>query len=525
MSIKKCIQKNQFIIPSYQLYNYMAGFQTYGINGVKLKNKLLDLWRSMFIDSNIVEIETPSIMPYNMLLASGHVDRFTDYVITNGDKKFRADNIVKDYFGDKEIEDINGWKKDKLESVIIKHKILGNIKVEVKEENLMFPIDGGFLRPELAGGMFVNYGIISKYLKKYSDFGIANIGRSYRREISPIQFIRMREFTQAEIEYFVDPQNKSHPLFNTIKNIKIPIENNIMITIKDIKNETIGYFLSKVYVFVLSVGMDKNKIRFRKHSDKEMAHYANECWDLEALVDGKWLECVGIADRGSYDLKAHSHAVKLIGKRKLKEPIIIKKYSIKIDKKLVGSKFRKLTPLIITYLNNMKQSEIMKIKDSIIINDSVLTKDMFKVIKISKKITYEEYYPHVIEPSFGIDRIIYTILNHNYRLRDKTKFVLSIPYYITPYEIAIFALHNKKNMNDIVNVIFDELKNDYSCYADDSSVVIGKKYIRSDELGIKYAITVDLTTIYDNTVTLRDRDTTKQIRVKISNLANMKCFK
>ena len=410
-----------------------------------------------------------------------------------------------------------------------------------------------FLRPELAQGIFVNFNILKQYLKREPPFGISVVGRSYRKEISPKMFTRMRSFTQAEIEYFVDPQHKIHNNYHQIKDKIIPIlssgmqargEQLKMIKIDDaikqkiISSEILGYFIGKIYLFALSMGLKEHKIRFRQHLPQEMAHYASECWDLETYVNEEWIECVGLADRGSYDLECHSKNKnnKLVAIRKLKNPIKNKILKIEVNKKLIGQRYKELTSQIVEYFNNFNNKDFstlqkfkttMEKKNSLYISVDglmcVITKDMIKFVDSVEVTAHETYFPHVIEPSFGIDRLIYSILEHCYwkREEDTRRSVLSIPYSIAPYNIAIFQLSNKKELLDTMYKIKDMLKDKYSCFIDTSNTNIGKRYVRADEIGIKFTITVDFESKKDNKVTIRNRDSKKQVRIDIDKLKDI----
>nr|QBK89776.1 MAG: class II glycyl-tRNA synthetase [Pithovirus LCPAC101] len=585
--LRNILQTNQFIVPSYGTYGGLSGFHDYGILGTKVKLKLLNLWRSFFLDKNeIDEIETPIIIPYDVLYASGHVSRFTDYIVKDKDGRVhRADHLVKDYFRDngmdKLADQVDGWTQQKLESEINKYKMVsspghaGYIKVETK--NLMYSIPSAasnssgssnntphtdFLRPELAQGIFINYGICKQFMKKDLPFGLAQVGKSYRKEISPQSFVRMREFTQAEIEFFTDPLNKTHSNYDSIKDYCIPIltgkmqENNEkvrIVTISDaiesgiISHQIMGYFLANIHQFCLKIGLKEEKIRFRQHLPSEMAHYASECWDLETYVNNDWLECIGCADRGSYDLRAHGDKgvgnCKGVEKRKLETPIVIKTLKIKVNKSVVTSKYNDATNSIVKYFYTLNEEELINIKNTlqdtnngmlthkvVRINidelEYVITKDMILFSETEEVTKYEEFIPHSIEPSFGIDRILYSIFEHNLWIREGDtngkvtyKNILSLPKILSPYDIAIFCLQNKKDMMNIVNKIKNKLMDSgIKCYTDTSSVRIGKKYVRSDEIGVKFTITVDPGSLDDNKVTIRDRDTLSQNRINIDEI-------
>ncbi|QKF94238.1 class II glycyl-tRNA synthetase [Fadolivirus algeromassiliense] len=569
--LKTCLQENHYILPSYQAYGGFSGYQDYGILGSRVKNKLLEVWRNMFVNDyndTIVEIETPNVMLYDILKASGHVDRFTDYVVYDeAGVCYRADHLVKNWFKSNNLnqlaDKVDAMDLSQLEFNINKYKMLSkpeskhNLPYKVEKKNLMFEVAStanpngiDFLRPEQAQGIFVNFKNCQQFLQREPPFGIAQIGRSYRKEISPQQFTRMREFTQAEIEYFVDPLNKNHDCFDDYKTIKIPLMTSTMQTKNDqlpcmitideavdkklISHKLMAYFLAKIYVFALKIGLKEEKLRFRQHMPHEMSHYASECWDLETFVNGDWLECVGTADRGCYDLQSHTQNsnTQFKAKRILEKPLIYTQYRVKLDMKQVSSRYKELASKILQYYNNLSQNDIQNIKNSLVKDDDttyvciddticVLTKDMIRIEEEKKSTTFEEYIPHVIEPSFGIDRLIYSIFEQNFwaRENDDQRIVLSLPNILVPYDVAVFALSKNDKLNPVVTQIRNTLSgNGFKCYMDNSSTNIGKRYARVDEMGIKYVITVDFDTLDDNQVTIRERDSMNQIRIPIEKI-------
>jgi len=556
--LKTYLARNNFIHPSYNIYGGEKGLHSYGTLGTIFKRKLINLWRKFFIhNTNIDEIETPIITPYQVLKQSGHVDRFTDFVVMDKNRKvYRADHLLKNYFKgkkklDKLVNQVEQWDENKMSEEINRHKIIvgsQNKPVKVTKTNLMFKIDSNnkqyYMRPELAQGLFVNF---KQQLSKRSiPFGLSQIGKSYRKEISPEPLIRLRAFYQAEIEYFYDPNIPKHRQFYMIKDTKIPIISNkmqldncyvpIFITAEQlVKNQFVGteimaYFLTRIYLFALNIGLDKNKIRFREHLDNELAHYSNECWDLEVLIDDRWIECTGCADRGSFDLRAHSLNISQKARRKLERPITKTFYRSILNRALIGKEFHKASNTIIKHFTKMNQEELKELKNKVLsIKDNMfiqieetsyqIKKGMIKVEEFKKTVNYEEYYPHVVEPSFGIDRLIMAIFDHNYTTPRKNlkRIVMVLPKQLVPYDIAVLQLYNKENLLNKVETVLTELSK-YSCYVDYSSTSIGKRYTRVDEIGIKYTITIDYQTLEDSTVTIRDRDTMEQNRIKIDEL-------
>lgn len=558
-TLKTCLQENQFISPAYQSYGGLSGYHDYGILGIKLKNKFLQEWRSFFLENNdIFEVENNIITPYNVLDASGHVERFTDFVVYDDNNIcYRADHLAKKFFKEHKMntlaEQVDSWNQSTLELHINKYKMLDNKEsIVVTKKNLMFEVPSvntdnnnklDFLRPELAQGIFVNFKEYQQFLQKDINFGIAQIGNSYRKEISPQQFTRMRCFSQAEIEYFCDPINKTHHNFDNYKNTIIPIltvdmqlkniNEPLLTTVNDavqkklINHELIAYFLAKIYLFAMKIGLKQDKIRFRQHMNNEMAHYAIQCWDLETLVNNDWLECIGCADRGSYDLECHSKRsnVNHIARRKLTIPITTEKLVAKIDKKILGQQHKSNSGEILKYFDTITHSELEKINTNKLLvlninnkNTEIDTTEFLSITEQSLTQTHEEYYPHVIEPSFGIDRLIYSILEQNFWARDNDiqRIVLSLPYILSPYDVSIQTLSKKPELVTLANKIYVDLcDKKLKCHLDNSSTNIGKRYARIDEIGIKYVITIDFESLVDNRITIRERDTMIQIRVDI----------
>ena len=570
--LRVCLAENQYIVPSFKIYGGAKGFQDYGMLGVRVKTKLIDLWREFFLfENNIAEVETPIITPYEALKASGHVDKFTDPIVYDGDGNcHRADHLLENFYEqnkDKtELSQIASWNTEQMSNAINKYKIIQGpysketntyLPVQVSVKNLMFDVSSSntnnihgidFLRPEIAGGMFVSFKSVQDFWKKDVPFGIAQAGRAYRREISPTPFTRMREFNQMEIEFFIDPKNPSYPKVQQYLNIEIPLlsavdqlngnkvatkttiasalANNI------INHETMAYFVGRMYDFAMLIGLNKDKIRFRQHLPDEMAHYANCCFDLECYVSDKWLECVGIADRGNYDLKAHSNSqTKLTCRRKLETPITKTFIKPKLDMKLIASKYKEFAAKIRQQFESMSQDQLEFINNN---NDDVglhidgqllaIDRTYIKFEKVIINEDFEEFYPHTIEPSIGIDRLLYAIFEHSFWIRedDEQRIVLSLVDSLTPFDVAIFPLHKKDDMVNMANDIRTLLRNNkIYCFEDSSNTTIGKRYSRIDEMGIKYAITVDPGSLVDKSVTIRERDSMVQIRTLIDNLPEL----
>ncbi|MBM4241594.1 MAG: glycine--tRNA ligase [Euryarchaeota archaeon] len=549
-------KKRGFLWSSFEIYSGVAGFVDYGPLGALLKNKITEKWRNYFIiREGFYEIESPTIMPEEVLKASGHVDHFAD-PMTECKKcleVFRADHIITDATG----EDVEGLPNEKLTKIISTNKITcprcGGRFTKVWSYNLMFQtvigVKGkktGYMRPETAQGIFIPFKRLLRFFRGKLPFGVVQIGKAYRNEISPRQgVIRLREFTQAEAEIFVNPKNKNHESFSEAADEKLilyPAEDQmknkepINITIKKaisgglVLSEMLIYQLFIAKKFLEDVGIPEDVIRFRQHLPTEMAHYAIDCWDVEINLDKfGWIEVIGIADRTDFDLKSHSEHSKedLRVFIEFNSPKKVKKLVIKPDMKKFGPSFKGESPKIIKVLEKLEVSELVH---------SFETKKQFELELEGKKYTIpsdhvefeeieeivrgEKVFPHVIEPSYGIDRIVYSVLLHSY-MEDEERSYFKLKRDIAPVEVSVFPLVNKEDMVKIAVQIRDNLRKEGFLSEYDSSGTIGRRYARSDEIGVPFAVTVDHETLEENTVTLRNRDDSKQVRVPILELHNV----
>ena len=555
MSISK---KRGFLYPSFEIYSGVAGFYDYGPLGGMLKNNIMNLWRNYYINQEqFYEIEAPTIMPRETLKASGHVDNFTDPMVKCSECKevYRADHIIEDAIN-KEVE---GLPDETLTQIIQDNNIVcencGGKLGDVESYNLMFKtqigVSGkqtGYMRPETAQGIFIAFKRISRFYKDKLPFGIVQLGKSYRNELSPRQgVIRLREFTQAEAEISVDPSDKTHKNYEKIQDYtlklygqKQQLENlePITITVKKavdegiISSEMIAYQIVVARKFLADLGIADDAIRFRQHLPDEMAHYAIDCWDAEVKTDQYgWVEIIGIADRTDFDLKSHIKHSKedLSVFKEYDEPKTVTKTKASFNMKKFGPTFKGDSAKAKEILEQTNPDEIIEAfnengKYTFSINDNEYTiDDTFITFKTEdEQIRGERIVPHVIEPSYGIDRIIYSTLLHAYTedVNDEgeKRSYLKLPAKIAPIKAAILPLVNKEPLTDIATEIEETLRLNNIITSYDTSGTIGRRYARSDEIGIPYAITVDYDTIDDNSVTIRNRDTFKQVRIKIDEL-------
>ena len=523
-------KRRGFIYPSFEIYGGVAGFYDYGPLGTQLKNNLENLWRKYYLlQDNCIEINTPTITLYDVLKASGHVEEFTDLTIDckKCKQSFKLEELVE-----------GGDPKKQAKEGKIKCPNCGEMLKNPYQVNLMFSTKigigntrDGFLRPETAQGIFTNFHLLYRYSREKLPFGVIQIGKGFRNEISPRQgILRQREFNMAEAEVFFDPKDKSHPNFENVKDKSIFLFDNkkeIKITIEKavkqelVNNQALAYYLYLTQEFLLNAGIDPKKFRFRKHNEEELAHYAKECWDAEIFSERfGWVECVGIADRSAYDLKSHieSSGNDMYALRKFDKPKTVKQ-------KMIVPNMAKLGPIFKNKAGKIKDLlEKFKIKDEeeIILNvdgeNIKIPTDCYKITESEDKLIGERFIPHVIEPSYGIDRILYMLLEHSYfecKENNEEYRILKLNPIIAPIKAGIFPLLGDKKLVDISKKIDLDLRNiNISTYYDESGT-IGRRYARMDEIGTPFCITVDYDTLDDKSVTIRDRDTTKQVRIEI----------
>ncbi|MCZ7381642.1 MAG: glycine--tRNA ligase [Candidatus Methanoperedens sp.] len=563
-------KRRGFIWNSFELYGGTAGFYDYGPLGAMLKRRVENIWRDIFvINEGYYEIEAPTIGIEDIFIASGHVGGFSDPLTEcqKCNEAFRADHLVQDV-----VENPDTLSADELTEIIGKNNIkcpeCGGKLGKVYEFNLMFKTSigpggkrAGYLRPETAQGMFVDFPRLLKFYRDHLPFGATQIGKAYRNEISPRQgVIRLREFTQAEAEIFIDPRDKTHPKFKEIENIELNLYSQEgqstgemqKISLGDavkngiIAHEFLAYCLAMTHRFLIRVGVSPDKLRFRQHMKDEMAHYAADCWDAEVLSERfGWVEVVGIADRTDYDLKAHA-------KQSEKElsvyvsydvPKKIERFVVKPDMGILGPKFKGKAGKIANALKALKAEELSGDVIELTIDGEQIEigKDAVKFESITEEVHGENIIPHVIEPSFGIDRIMYSLLEHSYfeeeagkeevieeekgdgigeEEGEEKRIVLRLPPEVAPVQAAVLPLLSREELIKPGNEIVASLRKAGILVAFDDSGTIGRRYRRNDEIGTPYSITVDYQTLEDGTVTIRDRDTMKQVRAGMSGIAD-----
>lgn len=478
------VQEKGFVWgPSPEIYGGMAGFYTYAPLGKLLKNKIENIIRKIFTKNSFWEVECPTVVQKEVWEASGHLGGFSDPVVTCSkcSGTFRADNLLEENFPDIQVP-----VKDDEILKLIQDKGLscpsckGGFKDEIKRHNLMMKTTIGldqeaYNRPETATTTYLPFIRYVDFFRKKLPFGVFQIGKAYRNEISPRQYmLRMREFTQAEAQLVIFKDDKvaeEYEQYDFIKSKKLPlwcadVQEACNLDILDITVEQAfkkKYFKNKAYAasvylaydLFIQMGIPAENIRMRQHMSDEKAFYADDAWDVEIKLNSfGWTEVCGIHDRTDYDLKQHAE-------------------------------------------HSGKKLEALNEK------------------------TGKKEVPHIIEIAFGVDRPLFALLDAFYEKKDKDqgKSTFKIPYKMAPIDVAVFPLVKKGGLKELAREIYDDLSQEFICVYDMAGS-IGKRYQRVAEQGVPYAITVDFDTKEQENgpCTVRDRDTEDQITVNTKEL-------
>ena len=440
-----------FVYPGSEIYGGLANSWDYGPLGVELKNNVKRAWWKKFVQENPynVGLDSAILMNPNVWVASGHVATFNDPLIDCKSCKMRhrADKLIEDWLHENNIEDVvvEAMNNDQMVAYIREHQIpcpgCGKSDfTDIRKFNLMFKTFQGvtedsaaqiYLRPETAQGIFVNFKNIQRTTRRKVPFGVAQIGKSFRNEITPGNFIfRIREFEQMELEFFCKPGTDL---------------------------EWFDYWRSYCRDWLLSLNMREENLRLRDHEKEELSHYSNATTDFEFVFPFGWGELWGVADRTNFDLTAHQNT----------------------------------------------SGESMEYFD---------------------QETGEKFIPYVIEPSLGADRVTLAFLVDAYdeevvgqdkKGNDDVRVVLRLHPALAPYKCAVLPL--SKKLSDGATKVYHDLQKHFMVDYDEAGS-IGKRYRRQDEIGTPFCVTYDFDSEADGCVTVRERDTMEQVRIKIEEL-------
>ena len=463
-------KRRGFFWPSFEIYQGCSGFYTYGPAGAMLKKNVENLIAEHFLrQENCLMVEAPLLTSEQPWIASGHTESFNDMSVEcqKCGEAYRADHLIEE----KTKKNAEGLSLPEMQKLIEKNKIkcpkCGGGLGSVYDYSLMFKTSigpgknkiTGYLRPETAQTTYMPFRRLFELARKSIPFGVIQVGRSFRNEISPRKaLVRLREFSQAEVQFFMDPEKKDkHEKFQEVKNMEVVVltkdgqeERKVKLAalVKSGLSESIAYFLGVSIKLFLEMGMDEKKLRCRQHKDNERSFYSEDTWDVEFMSDvyGR-VELVGIADRTDYDLKRHME---------------------------------------------------------------------FSKQNMNVRVNGKEFIPHIIEIAYGIDRPVLCIMESCIR-QEKERTFFSFPAAVSPYQVAVFPLVKKDGLPEKAKIVFELVRKNFSALYDQSGS-IGRMYYRQDEVGTRSEVTCDYQTMKDKTVTIRDRDTQKQVRVKLDDL-------
>ncbi len=554
--INELARRRGFFWQSYEIYGGVGGFVTYGTLGVKLKQNIEDKLRELFVNRlGILEIESPIIAPSQVFEASGHIASFKEPMTecVKCKRRFRADHLLREFTKITEAE-AEKLSLSELGKAMDKHGIrcpdCGGSFDEPKQFLTMFKTTigpyseaVGYGRPEAAQGIFVEFNRLHSIAREKLPFGVLQIGHALRNEISPRQgLIRLREFTIADLEFFFDPEEPDCFILKRIENESLRFllakerqknsEKITELTTKEalkkgvVKSEWQAVFMALAKQLLVDLGVPAAKQRFIEKFPWERAHYSLMSFDQEVYVERwGWVEVSGHAYRADYDLRSHMRGsgVDMRVFKGYEKPVEAKKVSVKPIMAKLGPMYKGEAASISEMLSKADPGEI----ESSIEKSGYYMLGKCKILPehldIKQEVVVERgrrFIPHVVEPSFGSDRLLYVVLEYAYHLK-KGRTVLSFPPSIAPIQIGVFPLVSKDGLpektSELHRMLLDEgFKAEY-----DEAGSIGRRYARADEIGIPLGVTVDYDTLTYDTVTIRDRDSWKQVRAKIEDMSKL----
>ena len=557
-ALAELAKRRGFFFASNGAYGGTAGFYTYGPEGAALKRNLEDAWRDLFVrELGNVELEAPTVMPEAVFEASGHLDGFDDMIVECAEcgATHRADHLVEDAVAD--IEDAEALGTERVGELVAEHDIAcpscGAALAEepIEAFNLMFGTNigpgsasPGYLRPETAQGIFVEFPRLKEYARNQLPFGVAQIGRAYRNEISPRRaLVRVREFTQAELEHFIDPERDEPPI-ERIADVEVPLYSASAqnaddggvetLTVRSaleegiLESEWVAYYLGRSIEFYDRIGIDMDRFRYRQHLAGERAHYAADCWDAETELGGNWIEVTGFAYRSDYDLSKHGDYSEepFTLFRQYEEPKTVERAVVDPDMSYLGPEFGGDAAEIAEELKTLAgwdRSAFDGDEVSVEFDGETYTVPVEKTgFAVEERTEAGEHItPHVVEPSFGVDRLVYSVLIHALEtdtVDGEERSFLELPSTMAPTTVAVFPLMTKDGLDDRARSLADRLRTEGFEVSYDDTGNIGRRYRRQDEVGTPYCVTVDYETKDEDTVTIRERDSTEQTRVPTADL-------
>jgi glycyl-tRNA synthetase len=555
-AINELAKRRGFFWQSYEIYGGVGGFVTYGPLGARLKQNIEAKLRELFVTKlGILEIESSVITPGKVFEASGHVNHFKEPMVecVECNKRFRADHLLEEYAKQSCVE-TEKMSLDQIQKALEAHGITcpecgGGFKPPQQFLTMFQTTIGpysnatGYGRPEAAQGIFVEFNRLYAAAREKLPFGVIQIGHALRNEISPRQgLIRLREFTIADLEFFFDPEEPNCCLLKEVENETLRIylaperqactEKTVEVTVKDaveqkiIRSEWQAFFMAMAKKLLTEIGVPPENQRFIEKLPWEKAHYATQCFDQEVYVDRwGWIEVSGHAYRTDYDLNCHMKAsgTDLRVYKEYPTPIEQEQLAVKPVMAKLGPAFKGEAKKVADLLSKAPAEEVSASLEK----DGFYMVENYKVLPEHVDVNREKtvvrgkrYIPHVVEPSFGSDRLFYVALEYAYGVKDD-RIVMSFPRAIAPTQLGVYPLVSKDGIAEKARAVHQQLLSEGFTAELDETGSIGRRYARADEAGVPLGITVDYDTLKDGAVTVRDRDSWRQVRCPIKNLPEL----
>ena len=555
-AINELARRRGFFWQSFEIYGGSGGFVTYGPLGARLKQNIENKLRELFVTKlGILEIESSVIAPGRVFEASGHVDHFKEPMVecSKCNKRFRADHLLEEY------AKISSAEAEKMSLKEISGA-LEKYSVKCPEcegtfnppqqfltmfETTIGPYAGavGYGRPEAAQGIFVEFNRLYTIARDKLPFGVLQIGHALRNEISPRQgLIRLREFTIADLEFFFDPEAPQCGYLSEVENEVLPIllgksrqegsEATMEVSVKDalkkgiVRSEWQAFFMAMAKKLLVEIGVPAKNQRFIEKLPWEKAHYSSQSFDQEVYVERwGWIEVSGHAYRTDFDLDSHMKAsgADLRVYKEFETPVEEKQKVVKPLMAKLGPVFKKAAGKIAEILQKADPEEVaaaLAEKGYYMAGNYKILPDQVEFAVQQVTVRGKRFVPHVVEPSFGSDRLFYVALEYAYQIRDD-RVIMSFPRSIAPTQMGLYPLVSKDGLVEKAVEIRKLLTQEGFTVEFDETGSIGRRYARADEAGIPLGITIDYDTMKDRTVTIRDRDSWQQIRAPVSRLPEL----
>ena len=555
-AINELARRRGFFWQSFEIYGGAGGFVTYGPLGARLKQNIENKLRDIFVTKlGIFEIESSVITPGKVFEASGHVNHFKEPMVecSKCKKRFRADHLLEEY-GKIRSAEAEKMNLEEVADALEKNNIMcpecsGAFdppqQFLTMFETTIGPYAGavGYGRPEAAQGIFVEFNRLYTIARDRLPFGVLQIGHALRNEISPRQgLIRLREFTIADLEFFFDPESPDCCFISEVENEVLPIllaksrqeglEETLDVTVKEalekgiVLSEWQAFFMAMAKKLLVEIGVPPKCQRFIEKLPWEKAHYSSQSFDQEVYVERwGWIEVSGHAYRTDYDLTCHmkTSGADMRVYKEFETPVEEEQPVVKPMMAKLGPAFKKEAAKVIEKLQAADPKEVAR---SLAKNGYYnaggykVTPDQVELSVQRTVVRGKRFIPHVVEPSFGSDRLFYVALEYAYQVKDD-RILMSFPRNIAPTQVGVYPLVSKDGLVEKSQEVRKLLIQEGFTVEFDETGSIGRRYARADEAGVPLGITIDYDSLKDGTVTIRDRDSWQQVRAPLKDLPSL----